>query len=234
MPTSEPAGIALLLTICGVLLVVSVLSSRASQRFGVPIALFFLARRHARRLRGHRRASRSTTTASPSASARSRWPSSCSTADSTPRWRRCAGSGRRRACSPRSGVLLIAGLVAWRRAAGRARAGPPRWCSARSCRPPTRPSTFAVLRASGLQLKRRVAATLEVESGVERSGGRHPHHRADLQPAAPRRAQRSGAAARHRDGAAGDRRRDRRRRGARRPARSSAGCSSSPADSTPR
>ena len=42
MPTSEPAGIAFLLTICGVLLLVSVLSSRASQRIGVPIALFFL------------------------------------------------------------------------------------------------------------------------------------------------------------------------------------------------
>jgi cell volume regulation protein A len=42
MPTSEPAGTALLLTVCGVLLVVSVLSSRASQRIGVPIALFFL------------------------------------------------------------------------------------------------------------------------------------------------------------------------------------------------
>src|ERR671919_1584514 len=42
MPTSEPAATALLLTICGVLLAVSVISSRASQRFGVPIALFFL------------------------------------------------------------------------------------------------------------------------------------------------------------------------------------------------
>ena len=42
MPTSEPAATALLLTICGVLLAVSVLSSRASQGIGVPIALFFL------------------------------------------------------------------------------------------------------------------------------------------------------------------------------------------------
>jgi len=38
----EPAGIALLLTTCGILLVVSVLFSRASQRIGVPIALLFL------------------------------------------------------------------------------------------------------------------------------------------------------------------------------------------------
>ena len=42
MPTSEPAATAVLVTICGFLLAVSVLSSRASQRFGVPIALFFL------------------------------------------------------------------------------------------------------------------------------------------------------------------------------------------------
>ena len=39
---SEPAGIALLLTTCGILLAVSVLFSRASQRIGVPIALLFL------------------------------------------------------------------------------------------------------------------------------------------------------------------------------------------------
>ena len=42
MPISEPFGTAILLTICGVLLLVSVLSSRASQRIGVPIALFFI------------------------------------------------------------------------------------------------------------------------------------------------------------------------------------------------
>ncbi len=39
---AEPAGIALLLTTCGILLAVSVLFSRASQRIGVPIALLFL------------------------------------------------------------------------------------------------------------------------------------------------------------------------------------------------
>ena len=42
MPISEPTATAVILTICGVLLAVSVLSSRASQRIGVPIALFFL------------------------------------------------------------------------------------------------------------------------------------------------------------------------------------------------
>ena len=40
--TSEPESTALLLTTCGVLLGVSVVFSRASQRTGVPIALLFL------------------------------------------------------------------------------------------------------------------------------------------------------------------------------------------------
>ncbi|HKT58802.1 MAG TPA: potassium/proton antiporter [Gemmatimonadales bacterium] len=42
MPTSEPFGTALLLTTAGVLMTASVLFSRASQRIGVPIALLFL------------------------------------------------------------------------------------------------------------------------------------------------------------------------------------------------
>src|SRR4051812_24029049 len=40
--SSEPASTALLLTTCGLLLGVSVVFSRASQRTGVPIALLFL------------------------------------------------------------------------------------------------------------------------------------------------------------------------------------------------
>ncbi len=40
--TAEPSATALLLTTCGVLLAVSVVFSRASQRFGFPIALIFL------------------------------------------------------------------------------------------------------------------------------------------------------------------------------------------------
>src|SRR5215203_986244 len=40
--TSEPESTALLLTTCGVLLGVSVVFSRASQRTGVPIALLFI------------------------------------------------------------------------------------------------------------------------------------------------------------------------------------------------
>ena len=42
MPTSEPLPTALLLVICGVLLALSVLFSRASGRFGIPVALLFL------------------------------------------------------------------------------------------------------------------------------------------------------------------------------------------------
>ena len=42
MPSAEPGSIALLLTICGILLMVSVLFSRASQRIGVPVVLVFM------------------------------------------------------------------------------------------------------------------------------------------------------------------------------------------------
>ena len=40
--STEPVATALLLATCGALLAVSVVFSRASQRFGVPIALIFL------------------------------------------------------------------------------------------------------------------------------------------------------------------------------------------------
>jgi cell volume regulation protein A len=43
MPSSEPLPTAFLLTLSGVLLALSVLFSRASRRFGVPVALLFLA-----------------------------------------------------------------------------------------------------------------------------------------------------------------------------------------------
>lgn len=42
MPSTEPVPTALLLTLCGVLLALSVLFSRASGRFGIPVALLFL------------------------------------------------------------------------------------------------------------------------------------------------------------------------------------------------
>ncbi len=164
MPTSEPAGIALLLTICGVLLMVSVLSSRASQRFGVPIALFFLAVGILAGSEGiggipfddYRLAFRigSLTLAlilfdgglnTPLVAMRRVWAPAGVLAS--------------------VGVLLVAGLVAWVAWLG-GLAWPAALVLGATVSSTDAASTFAVLRASGLQLKRRVAATLEVESGA--------------------------------------------------------------------
>jgi NhaP-type Na+/H+ and K+/H+ antiporters with a unique C-terminal domain len=72
MPTSEPFGTALLLATAGALMTASVLFSRASQRIGVPIALLFLLIGCWPAPRASA-GSRSTTIASPSGWARSRW-----------------------------------------------------------------------------------------------------------------------------------------------------------------
>jgi cell volume regulation protein A len=164
MPTSEPAATALLLTICGVLLAVSVLSSRASQRIGVPIALFFLVVGILAGSEGiggipfddYRLAFRMGSVAlalilfdgglnTPLEVIRRVWAPAGVLAS--------------------IGVLLIAGLVA-----GVARLAGVAWPEAMVLgaivSSTDAAATFAVLRASGLQLKRRVAATLEVESGV--------------------------------------------------------------------
>jgi potassium/hydrogen antiporter len=164
MPTSEPAATALLLTICGVLLAVSVLSSRASQRIGVPIALFFLVVGILAGSEGiggipfsdYRLAFRMGSVAlalilfdgglnTPMEVIRRVWAPAGVLAS--------------------VGVLLVAGLVA-----GFAHLGGLGWPEAlvlgAIVSSTDAASTFAVLRASGLQLKRRVAATLEVESGV--------------------------------------------------------------------
>jgi potassium/hydrogen antiporter len=164
MPTSEPAATALLLTICGVLLAVSVLSSRASQRIGVPIALFFLAVGILAGSEGiggipfsdYRLAFRMGSVAlalilfdgglnTPMEVIRRVWAPAGVLAS--------------------IGVLLVAVLVA-----GFAHLGGLGWPEAlvlgAIVSSTDAASTFAVLRASGLQLKRRVAATLEVESGV--------------------------------------------------------------------
>jgi cell volume regulation protein A len=161
---NEPAGIALLLTVCGVLLVVSVLSSRASQRIGVPIALFFL-------LLGML--------------AGSEGIGGIPFADFEFAFR--MGSlalalilfdgglntpmeAVRRVWAPAGvlaslGVLLIAGLVAVP-----ARLWGLEWPEAlvlgAIVSSTDAAATFAVLRGSGLHLKRRVGATLEVESGA--------------------------------------------------------------------
>jgi len=164
MPTSEPAATALLLTICGVLLAVSVLSSRASQRIGVPIALFFLVVGILAGSEGiggipfsdYRLAFRMGSVAlalilfdgglnTPMEVIRRVWAPAGVLAS--------------------VGVLLVAGLVA-----GFGHLGGLGWPEAlvlgAIVSSTDAASTFAVLRASGLQLKRRVAATLEVESGV--------------------------------------------------------------------
>ena len=164
MPTSEPAGTALLLTVCGVLLLVSVLSSRASQRIGVPIALFFLV---VGMLAG------------------SEGIGGIEFADYRFAFRvgsvalvfilfdgglNTSMEAVRRVWAPAGvlasvGVLLVAVLVA-----GAARLGGLEWPAAlvlgAIVSSTDAAATFAVLRASGLQLKRRVAATLEVESGA--------------------------------------------------------------------
>jgi cell volume regulation protein A len=164
MPTNEPAGTAVLLTICGILLVVSVLSSRASQRIGVPIALFFLVVGMLAGSEGiggipfdnYRLAFRIGSVGlalilfdgglnTPLDVVRRVWVPAGVLAS--------------------VGVLLVGGLVAVI-----ARLGGLDWPAAlvlgAIVSSTDAAATFAVLRASGLQLKRRVAATLEVESGA--------------------------------------------------------------------
>lgn len=164
MPTTEPAGTAVLLTICGVLLVVSVLSSRASQTIGVPIALFFLVVGMLAGSEGigripfadYRLAFRIGSVAlalilfdgglnTPLEVVRRVWAPAGVLAS--------------------AGVLMVAGMVAVV-----AHLGGLGWPAAlvlgAIVSSTDAAATFAVLRASGLQLKRRVAATLEVESGA--------------------------------------------------------------------
>ena len=164
MPTSEPAATAVVLTICGVLLAVSVLSSRASQRIGVPIALFFLLVGILAGSEGiggipfddFRLAFRMGSLAL----ALILFDGGLNTPVEVIR-RVWAPAG----VLASVGVILIAGLVAgvaWL-------AGLP-WPAAMVLgaivSSTDAAATFAVLRASGLQLKRRVAAILEVESGA--------------------------------------------------------------------
>jgi cell volume regulation protein A len=164
MPISEPAATAILLTICGILLLVSVLSSRASQRIGVPIALFFLLVGMLAGSEGvggipfddYRLAFRIGVVAL----ALILFDGGLNTPLDVVRrvWAPAGVLGS-------LGVLLVAGLVALA-----ARLGGLPWPAAlvlgAIVSSTDAAATFAVLRASGLQLKRRVAATLEVESGA--------------------------------------------------------------------
>jgi cell volume regulation protein A len=164
MPTTEPAGTALLLTICGILLVVSVLSSRASQRIGVPIALFFLV---VGMLAGSEGVGGIPFDDFRLAFQIGSFALTLILFDgglNTP------ADVVRRVWAPAGvlasvGVLLVAGLVgvlAW--LAGLS--WPAALVLGAIVSSTDAAATFAVLRASGLQLKRRVAATLEVESGA--------------------------------------------------------------------
>src|SRR5688572_16774586 len=164
MPTSEPAATAILLAICGVLLLVSVLSSRASQRIGVPIALFFLLVGMLAGSEGiggipfddYRLGFR----IGALALALILFDGGLNTPLDVVRrvWAPAGVLGS-------VGVLLVAGLVAMV-----ARLGGVPWPAAlvlgAIVSSTDAAATFAVLRSSGLQLKRRVAATLEVESGA--------------------------------------------------------------------
>ena len=143
----------------------SVLFSRASQpdrradRAAVP------GHRHAGRLRGHRPDRLRGLRRSRSGWARWRWRSSCSTAGSTPRSRRSGGPGRRPGCWRRSGVALTALLIAlpahfW------GLSWPEALVLGAVVSSTDAASVFSVLRGSGLQLKRRVGTTLELESGL--------------------------------------------------------------------
>ena len=164
MPTNEPAGTAVLLTICGILLVVSVLSSRASQRIGVPIALFFLVVGMLAGSEGIGRIPfddyRLAFRIGSIALALILFAGGLNTPLDVVR-RVWAPAG----VLASAGVLLVAGLVA-----GIAWLGGLGWPAAlvlgAIVSSTDAAATFAVLRASGLQLKRRVAATLEVESGA--------------------------------------------------------------------
>ena len=164
MPISEPAATAILLTICGILLLVSVLSSRASQRIGVPIALFFLLVGMLAGSEGiggipfadYRLAFRIGVVAL----ALILFDGGLNTPLDVVR-----RVGVPAGVLGSLGVLLVAGLVALV-----ARLGGLPWPAAlvlgAIVSSTDAAATFAVLRASGLQLKRRVAATLEVESGA--------------------------------------------------------------------
>src|SRR6185503_16208964 len=162
--THEPEATALLLLTCGLLLSISVLFSRASQRFGVPIALLFLGVGMLAGSEGiggieftdYRLAFRLGTLAL----ALILFDGGLNT----------PLNAVRRAAGP-AGVLATVGVAgsATLVAAGAHWLGL-RWSEAlllgAVVSSTDSAAVFAVLRGSGLQLKRRVGVTLEVESGI--------------------------------------------------------------------
>jgi cell volume regulation protein A len=164
MPVSEPLGIALLLTIAGVLIAASVLFSRASHRAGLPIVLLFLVVGMLAGSEGigqiafgdYRLAFRLGTLAL----ALILFDGGLNT----------PLSGLRRTWGPAGllatiGVALTAGLLAipahlW------GLAWPQALVLGAIVSSTDAAAVFSVLRGSGLQLKRRVGTTLELESGL--------------------------------------------------------------------
>jgi potassium/hydrogen antiporter len=162
--THEPEATALLLATCGLLLAVSVVFSRASQRTGVPIALLFLVVGMLAGSEGlggiafdnYRFAFRIGTLAL----ALILFDGGLNT----------PLSALRKAVAPAGvlatvGVLATAGLVA-AVAHALGLGWPPALLLGAVVSSTDAAAVFAVLRGSGLQLKRRVGVTLEVESGI--------------------------------------------------------------------
>jgi cell volume regulation protein A len=164
MITNEPQATALLLTTCGVLLAISVLFSRASQRFGFPIALLFLV---VGMLAGSEGIGGIEFTNYQFAFRLGSLALALILFDgglNTPL------SALRRVAAPAGilatlGVAAIAGLTAL--AARLLGLGWPEALLVGAVVSSTdAAAVFSVLRGSGLHLKRRVGVTLEVESGI--------------------------------------------------------------------
>src|SRR6476646_10565273 len=157
MNTAEPNATALLLTTCGLLLAVSVVFSRASQRAGVPIALLFLL---VGMVAGSEGIGGIAFRLGAIALALILFDGGLSTPVGAVRkvW---APAG----LLATLGVVLVSALVA---AAGRFLGLD--WSEAlligAVVSSTDAAAVFAVLRGSGLHLKRRVGLTLEVESGA--------------------------------------------------------------------
>jgi cell volume regulation protein A len=164
MPSTEPGATALLLTTCGLLLMVSVLFSRASQRIGVPIVLLFLIIGMLSGSEGIGRIAfedyRFAFRVGSVALALILFDGGLNTPLDAVR-RVGAPSG----LLATAGVVLTAALIAvpahlWGLS----------WAEAlllgAVVSSTDAAAVFAVLRGSGLQLKRRVGVTLEIESGI--------------------------------------------------------------------
>jgi cell volume regulation protein A len=164
MPTYEPQATALLLTTCGLLLGISVIFSRASQQTGVPIALLFIVVGMLAGSEGlgriefddYRFAFRLGTVAL----ALILFDGGLNTPlDAV---RRAAAPAGVLATAGVAGTAVLVAVVAHALGLG----WPEALLLGAVVSSTDAAAVFAVLRGSGLQLKRRVGVTLEVESGI--------------------------------------------------------------------